>query len=112
MTWDAMVTAAASKFTDCFGESVVYRPRTGAARTIRAIVDRQSYAAIPGLSQGIGPNVTVHVLNSATLGISSTELDTGGDKMDVALRLGKTAETRVIARLVGHDAGMLDLELA
>ena len=43
-------------------------------------------------------------------GISSAEIDTGADRIDLAPRVGETAVSRMV-RLAGHDAGALELEV-
>jgi hypothetical protein len=87
-----------------FGEAV--RP----ARAIKAVVIREQ---IETLSEDVitnAPSFEVHVANSSTLGISSDEIDTGGDQIEFPPRDGKTAERRTITRLVTQDNGMLVLE--
>lgn len=94
-----------------FGESVVYRPRCGAPRTVGAIVERlpaEMFADV-GVS---GPVIQITVANDPTTGISSAELDLGRDQVDVAVRVGGEAETRPIGAIVGpHDRGAITLEV-
>ena len=98
--------------TDEDVESIEYHNAAGAAaRTIRARVRRQVSAPVAGERRVIAPECLVEVANDATYGISSAELDLGGDQVKIALRLGKTPELRTIANLVYHDAGMLRLEV-
>jgi len=99
-----------------FGESLTYRPRAGAARTILAVVERDPPERLP--DGGMGKVIVIHVANQATAvaddeygGISLDELDTGGDKVDVPVRVGQTAQTRTIVRLIEQDGGMLALEV-
>lgn len=100
---------AAAHFGD-FEESIVYRPRVGSTRNIVAIVDRSPPAPL-GPPGTLAAQLTVAVMNSAVVGISAGELDTGGDSIDVALRVGGTPETRRITRIAEQDAGMLVLEV-
>lgn len=97
---------------DGFAEAVIYTPRNGTARTINAIVDRNP----PALATSPGdpmPLMTVSVANNATTGISSAELDVGGDTITVAYRIGRTAKSYQIHLPDGvtHDRAILNLEL-
>jgi hypothetical protein len=96
---------------DDFAETIVYHKRDGEARSIRAVVDRQSYA---GVNEDGGayvlPLFEIHVANNATTGITSEELNLGGDFFEFADRLGRETDRRSIVRLVSHDEGMLILE--
>src|SRR4051794_24401559 len=71
-----------------FGESIIYKPRVGAARTISAVVIRK-----PSAQRGsrVVPIVELLVANSTTLGIGSAELNIGGDKVTLAVRKGDAA---------------------
>ncbi|AMV30908.1 hypothetical protein VN12_19560 [Pirellula sp. SH-Sr6A] len=96
---------------DDFAETLVYHKRDGGARTIRAVVDRQSYA---GVNEDGGayvlPLFEIHVANNAETGITSEELNLGGDFFEFSDRIGKDPARRAIVRLVSHDEGMLILE--
>ena len=96
---------------DEFGETVTYRPRTGDARSITAIVERGGPADLAPAAGGVAPLLRVRVANDSTTGISSDEIDTGGDRIDVAHRVGVAATTRPIVRIIEHDAASLLLEL-
>jgi hypothetical protein len=93
-----------------FGESIVYYAGgTGAGRTIDAIIEREvqviTDAGIPALQ------TLITVRDSNTLGISATEIDSGRDKVTVSLRVGETAQTRQIARVVSTDNSMVQFEV-
>lgn len=94
-----------------FAETLIYHKRDGGARTVRAVVDRQSYA---GVTEDGGtysmPLFEIHVANNAETGITSEELNLGGDFFEFSDRIGQDAEQRTIVRLVSHDEGMLILE--
>jgi len=120
MTLRAAIAADAAKVfldTAAFAESVTYHPKlfkSGDARTariIKAVVIRESLQAVTEDSgETILPAFEVHVANDATIGISSTELDTGGDKIELPPRDGMPASKRAIVRVVTQDHGMLVLE--
>ena len=56
------------------------------------------------------PTFEIHVKNDSTLGISSEELNLGGDSIEFAMRVGQAKARRSITRLISHDEGMLILE--
>ena len=98
--------------SDHFAESVTYYPhRFGTAatpRVIKAVVTRNQVATFNPDEQ-IVPEFEVRVANDATTGISSDELNTGGDQIKLAVRVGETATKRSIQFLTEHDDGMLVL---
>lgn len=112
---DAMLTDASTVFcaVDDFAEAVTYYPHRyyGAVarvdRTINAVVIREPTSILGEDGDTVAKEWEVHVVNSTTLGISSDELDIGGDQLGFAPRLGETAERRSIVRVVGHDEGMV-----
>lgn len=99
-----------------FAESVVYHPHrfvTDAIRlprTITAVVIREQATSYPNDVETVLPVFEVHVANDSTYGISSDELDTGGDQLEFPPRDGKPAERRTITQLTTQDHGMLVLE--
>lgn len=108
---DAIQDDASTVFvsTSDFAEAVTYVPSSGSTRSINAVVIRQTVAQVPegGFDT---PVFEVHVANSATLGVSSAELNVGADAISIPVRIGDTATARTIVRLIDHDAGMLVLE--
>ena len=109
--FDTLLTETASEFTDVFAEDVTYWPRAGGSRAIKAIVSRQTPEQLPGEARAHGMTITVTVENNATSGISSSEVDTGGDKIELARRIGETPIKRAINKILNQDAGMMELEL-
>ena len=109
-----IITDAVDVFlnSDHFAESVTYYPhRFGTAatpRVINAVVVRNQVAVFNPDEQ-IVPEFEVRVSNDATTGISSSELNTGGDMIKLAVRIGQTAEKRSVQYLTEHDDGMLVL---
>lgn len=111
---DRIVSDAVSVFlnSDHFTETVTYYPhRFGTAATpreIKAIVTRNQVATFNPDEQ-IVPEFEVRVANNFTIGISSEELNTGGDMIGIAVRIGETATKRSVQYLTEHDTGMLVL---
>ena len=79
-------------------EYVTYFPASGAARRMQAVIFRSGEAE-------------VLVKNSADGGIASTEVNTGGDKMELDLRAGKRPVTERITEIIDQDAGMMRLKV-
>jgi hypothetical protein len=98
-----------------FGETATYKPKLyseGDARPNRSIVvviDRQAFEVVSEDQQTATPVWEIQVVNSSTLGISSDELDLGGDVLNFPPRVGEAATDRTITKLLGHDEGMLIL---
>jgi hypothetical protein len=115
---DSITADAAAVFcnTDDFAESVTYVPHrfygqeARASRTINAVVLREQITVIGEDGDTVSPIWQIHVANSSTLGISSSELDLGGDAITFPPRDGKTDERRQITQLILQDHGMLVLE--
>jgi hypothetical protein len=113
-----LATDAVSVFcnADDFAESVTYYPHryygdaSRAARTINAVVVRESITVLGEDGDTVLPVWEIHVANSSTSGISSEELDLGGDQISLPPRDGETAARKTIVRLTSHDPGMLVLE--
>lgn len=112
----AIIDDAAGVFTrlDDFAELVTYQPHRfygeadRASRSIKAVVEREQVTSLD--DDTVSPMFRVHVANDSVLGISSEELDTGGDMIELPPRDGKAAELRTITHLVTQDHGMLVLE--
>ena len=103
-----------------FGEDILYRASEGGTeRTVRAIIDRNPPEALAEPpNKALAPLLAVEVMNSAdevTLagntfkGISTSEVDTGGGEVKLALRIGETAQWRPIKKLLSQDPGILRL---
>lgn len=95
---------------DDFAETVIYYDRSGEARCIAAVVVREALSIFPEDGDAITPVFEIHVANDSENGISSEELNLGGDSLAFAVRVGQDRSKRTIARLLSHDEGMLVLE--
>lgn len=97
---------------DEFAESVVYKPRSGGARTIKAIVDRDPPAIYDAAGNVVLPAFRLTVRNSCTLGISSKELDTGGDAVELVRKLNEAIPaTFSVMRMAYQDEGVVEIDL-
>lgn len=98
-----------------FGETATYKPKlysegdARANRSIVVVIDRQAFEVVSEDQQTVTPVWEIQVVNSSTLGISSDELDLGGDVLNFPPRVGEAATDRTITKLLGHDEGMLIL---
>lgn len=93
-----------------FGEPVVYYPATGGQRSIDAIVTRDPPEIYDDQGKAVLPKFTLRVHNSCTLGISSQELDTGGDDISILLKVGDVKPTRrTIMKLMSQDSGVVSI---
>lgn len=89
------------------GEPVVYVPRDGAERPITlAIVDR-SPPERTGPNGMVAYKIELTVPNDLASGITSAELDTGGDQVRLALENGGDIQLRRITNRIQDSGGML-----
>lgn len=91
-----------------FGEYVTYYPRDGSdGRRVKAMVERGTLEIIAETGDVTSQAIIVRVENDDRCGISSDEVDTGGDEIEVALRIGVTAQRRAIVRVLNDNAGLV-----
>lgn len=106
--FDDTLKAAASSFMLLPGaETIIYRPRTGSARAISAVISRNDAEPLPGVAGGSRPRLELLVMNDAINGISSATIDTGGDSVDAALVVDETPKRLRITEVLDHDAGLM-----
>lgn len=107
------LTIGAHALLATHGESVVYWPKGGRPRTIQAIIERDIPAPLDTQSPRARATNTVvaRALNCEINGISTRELNTGGDQIELARRLGEATERRPIKAIVSQDGGMLSLSV-
>lgn len=96
-----------------FAEAVTYYPTAypgqpiRSPRAITAVVEREQITVVREDGDTVAPVWRVHIANDSVTGISSTELNLGGDQIMLAPRDGKTPERRTIVELVEQDHAML-----
>lgn len=89
-------------------ESIVYVKRSGATRTINAVVQRRALEDLKSsASRLLVPSIMITVANSTTTGIATSEVDKGSDAVQIPDRLGGTTRTLSILEIVSQDAGMV-----
>jgi hypothetical protein len=111
-SFDETLAAAAATFMLLPGaEWIDYLPASGSKRRIQAVITRAGPESIGEFDGGSRPVFEILVINDSTDGVSSDELDTGGDKFEVAYNVNEIPRLVRILRLVNHDAGHLLLEV-
>lgn len=90
-----------------FSEQVTYyADGTGGGRTINAMIERE-VQLVSELGDVNGLATVISVLNNATTGISSTEINTEADEITVAMRIGETPQRRQIVRVESTENGIV-----
>ena len=109
---DVIQADASSVFCNLsdFAETATYITRDGTRRCVDVVVDRQSLQTLPEYGGSVTPVFIVNVANTCTRGITSNELNLGGDSIELAIRVGEEVSERTIVQLLEHDEGMLVLE--
>ena len=95
---------------DNFGESITYLPYSGGSRSILAIIEREPPAILDAAGNAVLPTATIRVYNSCRSGISSKELDTGKDEIEMILKVGDALPKRMsIMQMISQDSGVTSL---
>lgn len=93
-----------------FGETIFYYSGgTGSPREIMGIVERDVQVITDESIPALATFITVK--NDATLGITSTEIDTGRDKVSIPLRVGEAAQVRQVTRVDSTENGLVRFEV-
>lgn len=87
-----------------FGESALYTPSGGVGRSITVMVERREPQIIAEVGDVPSQSMIVRALNNPSTGISSEEIDTGGDKIAVPLRIGEAFKTLSIVTVLSDTA--------
>lgn len=90
-----------------FGEPILYLPSGGGRRTVQAIVDRDPPAVFDASGNAVLRTAVIRVHNSCRVGISSQELNTGTDEIEIALMVGDSPVKRCsVMSLLSQDSGV------
>jgi hypothetical protein len=90
-----------------FGESITYWPRGGGSRPIDAIVEREPPAIYDASGNAVMYKAVIRVNNSCRSGISSREVNTGGDEIEMPLRAGDQVPKRMsVMSMQSQDSGV------
>jgi hypothetical protein len=97
---------------DLHGETVIFRPKGAAARTITAVVNRDLAAPLEGFPSGVPtPVAQLEVRLDETAGITLDELNRGEDQIDVADKPGGTRTRRRITNFSDAVGGFVTLDV-
>jgi len=90
-----------------FGEPIVYLPSGGGRRSITAIVERRPPSVFDASGNAVLPTATIRIYNSCRSGISSKEVNTGTDEIEMVLKVGDTIPKRFsLMTLLAQDSGV------
>ena len=90
-----------------FGESIEYHASGSSGRSVNAIVVRDPIAILSEIGDALTGSMIVRVSNNDTDGISSTTIDTGTDRVEIALIEGGGKEMRSIVRVLSDANGFV-----
>jgi len=94
-----------------FGESVTYYPRSGGSKVFDAMVIRSQFETYTP-SGDVVAQYLIRFLDDCTGGVSATDIDTGGDEIEIIANEGDTAKTRVtVLSIVSQANGEIQLAL-
>lgn len=111
--FDSQFTASAvTPLFGLFSETITYRPRGGGTRSITAMITRIDRTQWQGIDNASIPSATITVRNSASEGISSTEINAGGDRIDYQVRDGVTATTHTLMRITDTNGSVVTFEVS
>lgn len=105
----ALQLSVGSVLDELSAKQITYRPRIGSSRNIEAIIEYPGPEAINGLAGGSRPVLDIFVENKSIKGISSAEVDIGGDELDVPLRYGLTNKEVRIIQIVNQSKAILHI---
>ena len=96
--------------TDEFAETIVYTPKGGVAKSIKAVVTRNPIRLIGGSHEFPTKTVDVRIQKDATYGAETIKVS--GDTITLPLVVGGTPEELVITRIIKQNAFMWLVEAA
>lgn len=106
--FDGIDQDAAVVIIATMGETVTFYPKGGGSREIQAAIDRGVISEIAG---GRTPMAMMLITNDATLGITSAELDRGGDRIGYPVNIGEDPKIRPVKEMPSQTVGMIILEV-
>lgn len=98
---------AVSNLVRQFGESIEYYASGEPGRSIDAIVVRDPAAILAEIGEVLTGAMIIRVSNNEVGGIDANEIDTGTDRVEVALIVGGPKEMRSIVRVISDANGFL-----
>lgn len=113
--FDTQFASAFRSLLALHGELVTYQPRDGAGREITALVTRRELMPLDPLEGAIAPQVQLEALDDPDDldygGIDPAQVNTGGDRVELAWQQGGVVESRSVAKRIPSDGGVVRLEM-
>lgn len=110
-SFSEIILTDADVFLDTFGTSVTYKKGDETTRSIQGIVIYQTEDSKDEQIHAKYPVLSLWVKNDMVEGISSSELDTGKDKVLLSPRQKVEEKWFRIVRILSQDNGMIELEI-
>jgi hypothetical protein len=98
---------AVSNLVRQFGESIEYYEGGSPGRSINATVVRDPNAILSEIGEVLTGAMILRVSNNETTGIDANKIDTGVDRVEVALIVDGPKEMRSIVRVLSDANGFL-----
>lgn len=93
---------------DEFAETIAYTPKGGAAKSIKAIVERKRISpASEDTGRTLIDQVEIFIANDATYGVTS--INKGGDTVSLPERIGGSNITWSVTDILSQDPGIWHL---
>ena len=111
---DSIKADAVSIFlrTSEFAELIPYRFGSGGSREVAATVDRDPPEVYNAAGDVVMPKFIIRIHNDSDTGVLPSEVDTGGDRVDLLKEFGGTVtETVGVISVLSQDMGMVTLAL-
>lgn len=95
-----------------FGEPVIYYPLAGGTLSIDAIVERDPPAFYDAAGNVVLPSFTIRIDNNCKTGRLASDVNTGGDEVDLIAEIGDSKPTRTtVLKIMSQDSGVVVLAL-
>ena len=102
-----MIESSVAMFESMSPIIAIYTPRSGSSRSIEVLIHYIGPELLAGVRGGSRPHLEILIKNDATTGISSHEIDTGGDKLTLPLRIGRISRIVRIVEILNQDRAHL-----
>ena len=97
---------------EAFGEPVIYRLRSGEEREFNAIITRSPNAFYDVAGNVVLPEFTIRFPSSETNGVLSSEVDTGGDTVELIPEIGgEVYVTKTVIKRLSQSGKVVSVAL-
>ena len=95
-----------------FGEPITYFLRDGGQRSFNAIINRDPPAFYDSVGNVVLPEFTIEFSRDCKDGILASEVDTGGDEVELLAEVDATIPVRkTVLKIISQDSSVLVLAL-